>query len=341
MNPSFHNILEALKLGNYQTVYFLQGEEPYFMDQIVQYMETQLLTPKQIPFNLTILYGKEVTIRHVLTQARRFPIEACQQVVIVKEAQEMADLKTTMGQKLLLHYLDHPQLATILVFAYKNKTLNGRSLLAKTLAQKQLLVTTKKLHDKALGQFIEDFLAHLKLHITTGALWMIQEYLGNDLSRIVSELKKLSMSLPAHSTVTEPLLEQYIVFEKPFNPIELQKAILTKNYLKSYQLIHHYCLKTKENIALPIVGMLHNFFSKVLLIHQIKTPTPHKIAQQAGLTPYFLSDYLEAAKQYPLAQTIQNLIYLYEADLQLKGINCLNTDYQILQELLFKLMHNK
>ncbi|CAH2560210.1 DNA polymerase III subunit delta [Cardinium endosymbiont of Oedothorax gibbosus] len=335
MMQSAQTVLDNLQKSIYVPIYFLQSEEAYYIDAITQYIEEKLLTPAEKNFNLTIAYGKECSMATLLTQARRFPMAAALQVVIVKEAQEMADLKNTAGQQLLLHYLQHPQPTTLLVFAHKYKTIDGRSTFGKALSKHNVLVTAKKLYDQQLPAFIKSFVQNLELSITEKAICLVEAYIGNDLTRIASELHKLRINLRPGSTITDNMVEAYIGLHKPFNVFELQKAIMQKDYPKSYQIIS----VSLEHAALPMVTILYNLFSKLLVLHQTKETLPTKIAQQIDINPYFIQGYLHAVQAYTLHQTMKNITYLHQADLQLKGIDSNISDDQIMKELIFKLMH--
>lgn len=335
MMQSAQTVLHNLQKSMYAPIYFLQGEEAYYIDAITQYIEEKLLTPAEKPFNLTIVYGKECNMAMLLTQARRFPMAAALQVVIVKEAQEMAELKNTAGQQLLLHYLQHPQPTTLLVFAHKYKTIDGRTTFGKALSKQNVLVIAKKLYDQQLPAFIKSFVQNLELSITEKAVCLVEAYIGNDLTRIASELHKLRINLMPGSTITDNMVEAYIGLHKPFNLFELQKAIMQKDYPKSYQIIS----VSREHAALPMVTILYNLFSKLLVLHQTKETVPTKIAQQIDINPYFIQGYLHAVQAYTLHQTMKNITYLHQADLQLKGIDSNISDDQIMKELIFKLMH--
>ncbi|TDG95603.1 DNA polymerase III subunit delta [Cardinium endosymbiont of Culicoides punctatus] len=339
MSQSAERVLQELQKGIFHPVYFVQGEETYYIDAITEYAENQILHLEEKGFNLTVVYGKECNMATLLTQVRRFPMGAARQVVIVKEAQEMADLKNATGQQLLLNYLEHIQPATLLIFSHKYKTIDGRSTFSKALEKKTVFVNCKKLSDHQLPTFIKSFVKKLQLTITEKAAWMTQEFIGNNLNRITNELQKLSISLPAGSTITDEIVERYIGLQRPFNVFELQKAVMQKNYAKSYQIISICSLNIKEHTALPIVTVLYNLFSKLLILHQTKEASPTKLAQQIEVNPYFVQGYLDATKKYSLQQTLQNMTYIHQADLQLKGINCNMNDFQVMQELVFKLMH--
>lgn len=334
-----HQILENIKQGSYQAFYFLQGEESYFIDRIVDLLEQAIIPEQHRDFNLTILYGREITLHQLLTQVRQSPMGYDKQVVILKEAQSLQDLTSSTGQKLLLHYLEHPKKDTILALAYKNKTLDARMALTKMLEKRHYLVTSPKLNDKQCAKFIATFVSDLNVKIEADAVHMIQEYIGNDLSRITSELEKIRLNLPYGSTITVELMEQHVTFERPFSFVLLQKMVLEKNYDQCIQWIIRYCLSSKANIASPIVAMLYNLFTKLLMVHQNKNDLPQQIALKTGIMPYRVSDYLKASGRYDLKQVFANIMYLHKADLQLKGIGSSNTDEQILKGLIFNLMH--
>ncbi len=339
MVRSAQTVLEALHKGIYEPIYFLQGEEVYYIDAITEYIEEKLLTPVEKTFNLTIAYGKECSMATLLTQARRFPMAATRQVVIVKEAQEMADLKNATGQRLFLHYLQHLQPTTLLVFAHKYKTIDARTTFGKALSKQNVLVTAKKLYDQQLPGFIKSFVKNLQLAITEKAVCLVEAYIGNDLTRIAAELHKLRINLTPGQAITDSIVESYIGLHKPFNLFELQRAIMQKDYPKSYRIISVCGSSAKEHAALPIVTILYNLFSRLLVLHQTKETTPTKIAAQIDINPYFIQGYLDAMQNYTLRQTMQNITYLHQADLELKGINSNKNDYQVMKELIFKLMH--
>ena len=340
MAHSAETILKALKKSSYKPFYFIQGEETYYIDAMIKYMETSILTPMEQSFNLTIFYGMECNMVTLLTQARRFPMGASKQVVVVKEAQEMADLKNNTGQRLLLDYVNHPQPTTLLAFAYKYKTIDGRSAFGKALAMKEVLVTSNKLYDRQLPDFIHAFVAEIGLSITEEAVWMIQAYMDTDLSKIASELQKLRINLAQGTEITSAMVIHYIGSHKPFNVFALQNAVMKKDYPKSYTIMSHAVFSLKDQSAFIIIAVLYGLFSKLLLLHESKALTPAKAAQVIKVPPYFVQDYLHALKQYALSQILKNITYLYEADLQLKGVECSMTDDQILKELIFKLMHD-
>ena len=337
-NPQ--QVLKALEEKQYAPLYFLQGEEPYYIDRIANYIENEILTEAEKSFNLIVAYGKDQTISELLAQARRFPMMAERQVVIMKEAQENPDLKKEECQKLLVNYIKAPQPATLLVFAHKHKTLDGRKPLSKLLDQQAILVTTKKLYDSQVPAWISQYVKEKELNITEKAIRMLQEFVGNTLGRLANEIEKISINLEKGDKIDDEAVQQYIGISKEYNVFELQKALTNKDVLKANQIIQYLAANPKTNPIIPIIALLSTFFSKLLLVHHAKDKTKKNLATVLQVRPYFVDDYLLAAQHYPLQKIIDNINYLHPADLQAKGVdNPTIIERQILKELVFKLIH--
>jgi len=337
-NPQ--QVLKALEEKQYAPLYFLQGEEPYYIDRIANYIENEILTEAEKSFNLIVAYGKDQTISELLAQARRFPMMAERQVVIMKEAQENPDLKKEECQKLLVNYIKAPQPATLLVFAHKHKTLDGRKPLSKLLDQQAILVTTKKLYDSQVPAWISQYVKEKELNITEKAIRMLQEFVGNTLGRLANEIEKISINLEKGDKIDDEAVQQYIGISKEYNVFELQKALTNKDVLKANQIIQYLAANPKTNPIIPIIALLSTFFSKLLLVHHAKDKTKKNLATVLQVSPYFVDDYLLAAQHYPLQKIMDNINYLHQADLQAKGVgNPTIIERQILNELGFKLIH--
>ena len=334
-------VLAQLQQKQYSPVYLLQGEEPYYIDLITQYLETHVLSAAERSFNLTVVYGKDQPMEQILTQARRFPMGSTHQVVIVKEAQELPDLQKQAGRQLLERYVKAPQPTTLLVFAHKYKTLDARQSLTKTLAQHAVVVTTKKLYDHQLPDWIRAYVQEKKLNITEKALQMLQECVGNDLARQANELDKLRLNLAAGATIDEDVVQTYVGISKTYNAFELQRALARKDAYKAQQIAMHLAADPRSNPVIPLVALLFTFFSKLLLVHHAGAAASETdLAGLLRVRPYFIGEYVSAAKKYPLPQVIANIHYLHEADLQLKGVDCPATpEGEILKALIFRLTH--
>lgn len=333
-------VLAQLQQKQYAPVYFLQGEEPYYIDLITHYIEKNVLSAAEKSFNLTIVYGKDQSMHEILTYARRFPMGSERQVVIVKEAQELQDLKSEAGRKLLEAYIQSPQPATLLVLAYKYKTLDARTSLSKVLTQQAVLVYSKKIYDNQIGKWIMAYARERALCITEKATLMLQEYIGSDLSRLVNELNKICLNLEEDTEIDDVMVQTYIGISRTFNAFELQKSLAQKDVLKAHQIVLHFEANPKNNPAIPLVVLLFVFFSKLLLLHHAKDKSTSSLATKLQVSPYFIQEYMLAVQHYPLPKVIENIHHLHQADLQLKGVDYPATpEGQILKELVFKLMH--
>lgn len=340
MQSTPRQVLNALQEQTYAPVYFLQGEEPYYIDFITGYIEEHVLSAAEKSFNLTVVYGKDQTMSQVLTHARRYPVAAARQVVIVKEAQELQDLRKEEGQKLLTNYLQAPQPATLLVFSYKHKALDARTTLGKLLAQYGVVMHAKKVYDNQLPAWIGRYVQAQGLTITQKASMMLQELVGNDLTRLASEVDKVRINLQRGDEIDDAAIQAYVGVSKQFNVFELQKALAHQDVYKANQIVLYFAANPKNNPVIPLVNLLFIFFSKVLLVHHTKDKSQQDLASVLQVNPYFVQEYLLAAQHYPLSKAIENIHHLHQADLQLKGIDSPALEEgAVLKELIFKLMH--
>ena len=333
-------VLAQLQQKQYAPVYFLQGEEPYYIDLITNYVEENVLSAAEKGFNLTVVYGKDQSMNEILTHARRFPMGSERQVVLVKEAQELQDLKREEGGQLLAAYLKSPQPATLLVFAHKHKTLDARRSLSKVVAQQAVLVHAKKVYDHQMEAWITAYAREKGLHITAKAVWMLHEYIGNDLARLANELNKICLNLEDSTEIDDAMVQTYVGISRTFNAFELQNALAQQDVRKAQQIVLHFVANPKNNPVIPLVALLFAFFSKLLLVHHAQDKSVAALAKVLQVNPYFVQEYLLATQHYPLPKVIENIHHLHQADLQLKGVDYPATPAgQILKELVFKLMH--
>ncbi len=333
--------LDQLQQQRYAPVYFIHGEEPYYIDLITNYLTDNVLQPHEKDFNFTLLYGKDQEMHQILNGAKRYPVAAERQVVMIKEAQDLSDLHQEAGQKLLLSYLQAPNPATLLVFAYKNKNLDARTTLSKRLAQDAVVVHSKKLYDNQIPAWIEEYVHKKGLKITEKASLMLQELVGNELTRLAKELDKLQLNLQESRVIDDTIIQTYVGMSKQFNVFELQKALATKDIYKANQIVFYLAANPKGNSAIPIVALLFTFFTKLLLIHASSDKSKQSLAKLLQVNPYFIQEYMAAAQHYSLSQVMANIEHLHQADLQLKGINYpMIPEGEILKELIFKLMHS-
>ena len=308
-------IVNDIKAGNIKPIYFLMGEEPYYIDKLSDYIEDNVLTDDEKGFNQTVLYGRDVTIEDVVSAAKRYPMMAEKQVIIVKEAQ---DLSRTIEQ--IEKYAENPMQTTVLVFCYKYKTLDKRKKALKILAKNGLVYESKKLYENQVGQWITRVLKPKGYEIEPKANAMLVEFLGTDLSKINNELEKLQIILPKGSTFTAKHIEENIGFSKDFNVFELRKALGERNQLKSYKIVQYFAENPKENNIVMVVGLIFAFYVQVLKYHGLKDKNPANVAKVLGVNPFFLKDYDVALKNYPMKKVSQIINSLRETDVKSKGV---------------------
>ena len=308
-------IINDIKSGNIKPIYFLMGEEPYYIDRITDYLENNLLTEDEKGFNQMVLYGRDTTIEDIVANAKRYPMMAERQVVIVKEAQ---DLSRTIEQ--LERYAENPQPATVLVFAYKYKTLDKRKKITKILEKNGLVYDSKKMYDNQVGEWIKRILKGRGYDIEPKAMAMLVEFLGNDLSRIANELKKLEIILPKGSTITPNHIEENIGFSKDFNVFEFRKAIGEKNQFKAYQIANYFAQNQKDHPLVMTNGLVFSFFSALLQYHGLKDKSPSNVAKILKVNPFFVKDYISAAHNYPMKKVSAIVGTMRDIDVKSKGV---------------------
>lgn len=334
---TFEQIIENLKNKVYHPLYFLQGEEPYYIDEISDYIAAHVLDENEKEFNQTVLYGKETNVPAILECAKRFPMMSNYQVVIVKEAQ---NIKEKDMDENLLPYVENPLKSTILVLCYKYKKLDGRKSLGKILGKKGVLFESKKLYDSQVPDWIGDFLKKKNYRIAVKASMLLTEYLGNDLSKIANELEKLMLNVKTGNEINTGHIEQYIGISKDYNIFELQNALGTKNILKANQIINFFASNPKDHPLVVTLFNLYNYFSKVLLYHYLHDKSGKNAAAVLKVNPYFVKDYQVAARNYSPRKTEQAISILRDYDRKSKGVNNSSTDEgELLKEMLYKILH--
>ena len=334
------DIIQKLKNSEYSPLYFLQGDEPYFIDQVSDYIEENAIDEGMRGFNQTIMYGKDTDLQTILTHAREFPMMSERRVIIVKEAQEIKAINNEQGEKLLGTYAENPQPSTVLVFCYKYKSLDKRKRLYKGLDKHAILMTSTKMYDNKLPEWVDSYLKKKGYSINPKATQLIVENIGNNLSRISKEIDKMLINLKDENTVGPDHVYRFIGISKEYNVFELQKALSFKNVVKANEIIKYFESDLKSNPIIPVIAIIFTFFNKVLLVHHSKDKSERALAGLLKVNPFFVKEYLMAARNYPLANVVRNISYIKEADLRSKGINNASiSEGQILKELIFKLMH--
>ncbi len=328
-------IIKEITDGNIKPIYFLMGEEPYYIDKLAEYIEQNVLQEHEKDFNQTILYGRDVTIDEIIGTSKRYPMMADKQVVIVKEAQELI---RTIDK--LESYVENPQETTVLVICYKYKTLDKRKKITKLLEKKGIVFESKKLYENQVNDWLKRVLQGKKLQIDAKAAAMLVDFLGTDLSKIANEIDKLAIVLPAGSTITPEIIEENIGFSKDYNVFEFRKAIGEKNQLKAYKIANYFANNPKENPMVLITTQIFSFFSQILLYHGLKDKNPKNVASVLKINPYFMKDYDIALRNYPMRKVSQIVAILHDIDIKSKGVGAnAMTQSDLLKEMLVKIFN--
>ena len=333
---SYEQILKDLCNKKYAPIYFLMGEEPYFIDKIADYIEKNVLTDEEKDMNLSVLYGKDVKIENVILEAKQFPFIAEKRVVIVKEAQ---NLKKNIDK--FEHYAANPVQSTILVFCYKYEKLDKRKKYVKEIDANGVLFESAKMYDNQLPKWIEAYCKSINLEINMQAATMLADYIGNDLLRITSEIDKLLITKPKDSNkINTDLIAQNVGISKDFNDFELQNAIAKKDALKSF-LIVDYFGKNPKNFVMPItLAVLSKFFVNLLHFQLLTDKTDMNASARLGVHSFFIKDFRESAKYYNIPKIRKIIGYIREADAKSKGFgNIVTSTEDILKELVFKILN--
>lgn len=340
---TFTQIIADLKAGKYAPVYFLHGDESYYIDKISAYIQEHVLDESEKAFNQHVVYGKDVDKPALIALARRYPMMAERQVVIVREAQDIKNLvPKSEGEKdkdVLLEYITNPVPSTVLVFAHKYKTLDKRTKLAKAIEKNAILFESKKLYDNKIPDWITDYVHSRKYKINPRNSVMLSEFLGNDLTLVSNELEKIMLNINPGSEITDSQIEMYIGVSKEYNNFELQNALGNKDVLKANRIINYFADNPKNNPLIVTLGTLFSYFTKILVYHTLKEKTRVSVASSLGINPYFADEYINAAKRYPREKVHFIISELHQYDLKSKGVDSNTEDGELLKELVFKILH--
>ncbi len=327
-------IIKDLKARKFAPVYFICGDEPYYIDQLTKYIEDNVLSVDEKEFNQTVLYGLETTAEEIIVTAKRFPMMSEYQVVIVKEAQllkKMEDLET---------YILNPQPSTILVISMKGKEPDKRKSFGKEIVKRSVYLKTERIKDDKIPEWVGNHLRKKGFSITARAAIMLAESVGNELEKVVNETEKLVINIPPNLEITEQHVEQMVGISKEYNIFEFQKALGTKNILKANKIAFHFADNPKNNPLPLLIASLYSYYLKVLQFSYLKNSGNTDIGKEIGINSYFLKDYETAARNYTPAKLIRIMHTLRDCDLRYKGVNSDGADYgELIKELTFKLIH--
>lgn len=328
-------IVNDIQKGNIKPLYFLMGEEPYYIDRISDFIEESILTEEERGFNQMLIYGRDTSIDDIVSNAKRYPMMAERQVVIVKEAQ---DLSRTIEK--LADYAENPQPTTVLVVCYKYKKIDKRKKLYKAIAKNGLVFEGKRLYENQVGNWIIKTMKSRGYGISPKAAQMLVEFLGTDLGKIDNELQKLQLICEAGTSISPEIIEENIGISKDFNNFELRNAIGERDSLKAHRIVNYFAQNPKDNPLVVTISLLFSFFSQILQYHGLADKSKGSVAKQLGVNPYFVNDYVVAARNYPMKKVSRAISLLQETDVKSKGVGAANVSHgDLLKELLVKIMN--
>jgi DNA polymerase III subunit delta len=330
---TLEKILADLKKHTYKPVYWIEGEEEFFIDQVIEYAEKKILSESEAGFNLTIFYGRDVSWPDLINACRKYPMFSDMQVVILKEAQAMKEIEK------LESYVEKPLASTLLFVAYKGKKLDGRTRLSKLLKDKSVLLTTKKMYDNELPEWASGMVKSKGYSITNKALFLLIDHIGNDLSRLNNEVNKLILNLNDRKNITEDDVEMFVGISKEFNVFELQQAIANKDLYKAIRIIQYFESNPKAAPIQLIFPSLYNYFSKVQMIYSVPSRDEKSVATAIGVHSYFVRDYLQTAMKFSSQEIEKVLLLLHQYNLKGIGVNDIgSTDAMLLKEMTVKMI---
>lgn len=331
----FKEILQNLKKNIVHPIYLLQGEEPYYIDVISDYIEKNLLTDAEKGFNQTIFYGKDSDPVTIAQSCLRFPMMASRQVIIVKEAQSLQKIE------MLESYAEKPMASTVLVLNYKYKKLDARTKLAKAINKNGVVFTSEKIKDYKLPAWIDNFLKERNYTITPQAAQILVTYLGTDLGKVANELNKLIIAVQDSTQITPEHIQKNIGVSKDFNLFELQNALAEKNVLKANQVIMYFGANPTQNPIQRTISSLHNYFVKLFTWHFLPDKSERGVITHMGMNQYAAQKTIAAAKRYTPTKLYEIMGILREYDLKSKGLEAsgLVSMLDLQKEMIYKILH--
>tara|TARA_R110000868_G_scaffold145181_2_gene365124 strand:- start:22081 stop:23079 length:999 start_codon:yes stop_codon:yes gene_type:complete len=326
-------IVNDIKSGNIKPIYFLMGEESYYIDKLAEYIENNILSEEERSFNQMVLYGKDVSVDDIISNAKRYPMMAEHQVIVVKEAQHLSRTIENLNA-----YAENPQMSTVLVICYKYGKIDKRKKIYKSVQKTGVIFESKKLYENQVSDWIRKVLAGSGYSITPKAAILLVEFLGTDLSKINNELEKLKLVIPKSQEITPEAIEENIGISKDYNNFELKKALGERNVLKATRILNYFAQNPKDNPFVLTITLLNSFFTQLLQYHGMNDHNPKNVASVLGVSPYFVGEYQTAAKNYPMKKVSTIISHLRELDVKGKGVGANLSQEDLLKELLVKIM---
>jgi DNA polymerase III subunit delta len=330
---SAEKIIAGWKQQQFKPIYWLEGEEDYYIDVVIDYAEHKILSESEAGFNLTVFYGRDADWSAVVNACRRYPMFAERQVVLLKEAQQMRDIDKLTG------YVENPLASTIFVVSYKEKTLDGRTALSRLLKKKAEVFTSKKIYDSKLPEWITELVQAKGFSIAQKAVMLLADHIGNDLSRIANEVNKVLVNLGGEKLITEDDIENYVGVSKEYNVFELQDALGKKNLAKAIKIINYFEGNPKAAPIQMVLPALYNYFSKAYMLFAMQGKDDKTAAAAIGVNPFFIKDYQAIVRNYSFSGVEQALLLLHQYNLRGVGVGDTGTpDASLLKEMVVKMM---
>ncbi len=327
-------IIKNIKQHQFEKIYFLHGEEPFFIDAITDAIVENAMDDSERDFNQTIVYGKECEAGAIIADAKSYPMMGERRLVIIKEAQEFKDID------LLESYFNNPVDTTIFVICYKHKKFDTRKKLIKIAAANGLVFLSEKVRDYKLVDWISSYAKEVGYQITPKAAMLLAEFLGTDISRVVNELDKLSILIEKGTAINEVHIEENIGISKDYNFFELANAFAERDYLKASKIVNYFEKNPKMGPLIPVISNLFSYHTKLMRIHFSKDKSPAALASVLGVAPFLVAQYTKAAKIYNPKKLAENIAILQEYDLKSKGIdNSSSSDGELMKEMVYRLMN--
>ena len=332
---TYEQIISDLHRKSYSPIYLLMGDEAYYIDQITDYIQNEILDESQKEFDMTVVYGKDTEMTTIVNASKRYPMLSPYQVVIVKEAQMIKDWET------LQYYIQKPLSTTILVFAYKYGTPDKRKKWVLDISKTGVVFESQKLRDYEMSAWINKYLRTKNVTADEKAVVMLTDFLGTDLSKVVNEIDKLLLTKPANTNrITPEHIEKNIGISKDFNVFELQTALINKDILKANRIIRYFADNKKTNPMLMVLAQLFSYFSNIMLYHYLPDKSQSAVASELKINPYFVKDYQKAAQTFGAWKTMNIISLIRETDARGKGIESNGVeDGELMKELIYKILH--
>ena len=330
------SLIKDIKNKNFLPIYFLAGEEPFFIDQITEALEANVLTEEEKGFNQTIIYGQDVDMNQIIGIAKQYPMGSDRSFVLIKEAQHL-----TKSIEDLDAYANQVQDSTVLVFNYKGKKLDKRTKIYKTLNSKGFYFEFKPLYSNEIPAWIEEKIKANGQSIDQKAKFLLAEYVGSDLSRLYNELEKLKTIIGSQHTITVDDIEKHIGISKEYNNFELRSAIETRNIEKAFKIIKYFEKNPKDNPMVVTMTVIFSLFTNIIQYHILVDKSKQNVAKEIGINPFFVQDLAVAANNYPLKKATRIISLIREYDMKGKGVNSSGnvTSSDLLIELIYKIIN--